>query len=236
MGDYGRSTGHLSLQDHGAYTLLLDHYYSSRSPLPADLKSARRICGAISKSETKSVQKVIEKFFPMDPKDGLRHNKRCDEEIAKWNSQAIVNAEVAKLGGRPRKTESVTGSVIKAVSESVSESITEQKPSPEVRSQKLEVRSQMPEKPTPLASSPNGLSAGVNGKGVAYIPLVDGTEFGLSEADLEELKKAYPALDCKQTMLEIRAWCTANPTRKKTRRGAMRFINAWMARLQDRAH
>ena len=88
----------------------------------------------------------------------------------------------------------------------------------------------------PLASSPNGLSAGVNGEAVAFIPLVDGSEFGVSEGALQEFKKAYPALNMLQTMLEIRAWCIANPTKRKTRKGAMRFINSWMARLQDRAH
>lgn len=81
MGDYGRGTGHLSLQDHGAYTLLLDHYYSTRCPLPADIDSIRRICKAITESETESVSRVAGQFFPVG-QDGLRHNKRCDEEIA----------------------------------------------------------------------------------------------------------------------------------------------------------
>ena len=32
----------------------------------------------------------------------------------------------------------------------------------------------------------------------------------------------------------MRGWCLANPTRRKTRRGVRRFINGWLAKVQDR--
>ena len=88
---------------------------------------------------------------------------------------------------------------------------------------------------TPLASSDLSLSAGANGKDVAYIPLIDGTEFPITPELISEFDRAYPAVDCKQTIQEIRAWCLANPKNRKTRTGALRFINSWLSREQNKA-
>lgn len=75
-----------------------------------------------------------------------------------------------------------------------------------------------------------------NGSSIAYIPLNDGSEFGISLQHVEEFEKAYPAVDCKQTLQEIRAWCLANPTKRKTKSGALRFVNSWLSREQNKAH
>src|SRR5690349_20593088 len=102
MGDYARDTGHLSLQEHGAYTLMLDTYYATNSPLPADYKALYRICRAMAAKEQESVRKVADEFFPIHD-DGLRHNGKADEIIEK----ALPRIEAAKLngakGGRPKK-------------------------------------------------------------------------------------------------------------------------------------
>lgn len=76
----------------------------------------------------------------------------------------------------------------------------------------------------------------LNGKIVATIPLVDKTEFGITETFLHELELAYPSVDGPQTLKEIRVWCLANPKQCKTRNGAARFINNWFSREQNRGH
>lgn len=83
MGDYGRDTAHLSLAEHGAYTLLLDHYYSTEQPLPADPAALFRICRAFDKLEQRAVLSVADAFFPKS-EDGLRHNARADMEVKSW--------------------------------------------------------------------------------------------------------------------------------------------------------
>lgn len=40
-GDYLRDTSKLSVLEHGAYSLLLDYYYSEETPLPLDLEIGR---------------------------------------------------------------------------------------------------------------------------------------------------------------------------------------------------
>jgi uncharacterized protein YdaU (DUF1376 family) len=102
MGDYGRDTSRLSMMEHGAYSLLLDDYYSTRTPLPEDLGELYRICRATTKQEQAAVGSVAKRFFPVG-EDRLRHNKRADEEIVKWEAMAEENRERGKLGGRPKK-------------------------------------------------------------------------------------------------------------------------------------
>lgn len=100
MGDYGRDTAHLSLAEHGAYTLLLDHYYSTEQPLPADPAALFRICRAFDKLEQRAVMSVADAFFPKS-EDGLRRNARADMEIPK-DLRAIEASRVnGRNGGRP---------------------------------------------------------------------------------------------------------------------------------------
>ena len=81
---------------------------------------------------------------------------------------------------------------------------------------------------------PKTLGSQVNGNAVVYIPLVDGTEWGVSQEFAAELEKCYPAVDVAQTLREIRAWGITNPKLRKTKRGIMRHINGWFAREQNR--
>ena len=109
-GDYQRDTAHLSLSEHGAYTMLLDTYFSVEKPLPEDLPSLYRVCRAMTRIEQQAVKSVAEQFFPVSKMDGLRHNRRADREIAK----ARPKIEAAKLngrkGGRPYKEMAGPGS------------------------------------------------------------------------------------------------------------------------------
>lgn len=81
VGDYQRKTSHLSLVEHGAYTLLLDHYYSTEKPLPASASVLHRVCRAFAPEEQAAVQSVVDQFFTLES-DGY-HNGKADEELIK---------------------------------------------------------------------------------------------------------------------------------------------------------
>jgi len=81
VGDYQRKTAHLTLAEHGAYTLLLDHYYATSKPLPANASVLHRICRAFAPDEQQAVQSVIDQFFTLT-EDGY-HNKKADEQLSK---------------------------------------------------------------------------------------------------------------------------------------------------------
>ena len=83
LGDYARDTAHLSLLEHGVYTLLLDRYYVTEKPLPNDERELFRLLRAASKAEKDAVRQVLREFFT-ETDEGWRQN-RCDEVIADFN-------------------------------------------------------------------------------------------------------------------------------------------------------
>lgn len=99
LGDYAKNTGILSVIEHGLYNLFLDWYYVNESPIPSD------IVARIARGHEAEANFVLIKFFtPSD--DGWR-NGRADEEIREYHKKAKQNQEIGRLGGRPRKSESV---------------------------------------------------------------------------------------------------------------------------------
>ena len=66
------------------------------------------------------------------------------------------------------------------------------------------------------------------------LPLVDGTEHVITTADIAFWRTTYPAVDVEQGFRSMRAWLTTNPSRRKTRKGVGRFVNAWLEREQNR--
>lgn len=71
---------------------------------------------------------------------------------------------------------------------------------------------------------------------VITITLNDKTEYPITEADVEGWKDLYPAVDIMQELRKMKGWADANPTKRKTKAGIKRFINAWLAKEQDRYH
>lgn len=82
LGDYAGAAGHLSMLEHGAYRLLLDRYYATEQPLPADLLAIYRVARARSADERAAVDAVLAEFFVLE--GGEYRNRRCDAEIARY--------------------------------------------------------------------------------------------------------------------------------------------------------
>lgn len=99
LGDYAKDAGHLSMLEHGAYTLLLDRYYTTEAPIPE--VDAYRITRARLKDEIAATDAVLREFFKLI--DGVYTNKRADEEIGRASAQRDINRETGKRGGRPKK-------------------------------------------------------------------------------------------------------------------------------------
>lgn len=102
LGDYARDTKELSILEHGAYRLLLDHYYATSKPLPMKVELLWKICGATSKAERSAIQVVINKFFKHN--GGEWHNARADEEIRAYEKQASTNRAIAVAREAKKRT------------------------------------------------------------------------------------------------------------------------------------
>jgi hypothetical protein len=68
---------------------------------------------------------------------------------------------------------------------------------------------------------------------VVSIPLVDKTEFPVTQTMVDDWSTTFPAVDVPQQLREMRAWCVANPTKRKTPRGISAFIVTWLGKEQD---
>ena len=105
LGDLEKATAHLTGVEDGMYWRLMRWYYDAETPLPLDLKAIQRKARARSREEKEAVETVLEEFF-VQQADGW-HQKRCDEEIAKYQAKkekARRSAE-ARWGARPADSE-----------------------------------------------------------------------------------------------------------------------------------
>lgn len=105
IGDYQRDTGHLSVMEHGAYLLMLQHYYATERPLPLP-PALYRLLRAQDRAERDAVDAVAAQFWTQTP-DGLV-NERADAEIAKAADQAKTNARIARDRTTNRATNRAT--------------------------------------------------------------------------------------------------------------------------------
>ena len=101
LGDYARDAGHLTMIEHGAYTLLLDRYYTTEQGIPAD--QAHRVCRARTREEKEAVDTVLAEFFTLT--DGVWVNGRATREVTKTQAKVKAAQENGKRGGRPKQTE-----------------------------------------------------------------------------------------------------------------------------------
>lgn len=100
IGDYQRDTAHLSVTEHGAYLLMLQHYYATEKPLPKG-KALHRMLRAQEKSERDAIDAVVIGFW-QETDVGLV-NERADVEITKAAAQGETNGRIAREREAARK-------------------------------------------------------------------------------------------------------------------------------------
>lgn len=66
------------------------------------------------------------------------------------------------------------------------------------------------------------------------LPLIDKTEFSVTQEYVDQLQETYLAVDVMQEFRKMRQWCRDNPKKLKTKRGIKMFINTWLSKEQDR--
>lgn len=61
------------------------------------------------------------------------------------------------------------------------------------------------------------------------------TEVAITETQVGTFLQAYPGVDVHAELRRMNAWLEANPQRRKTANGALKFVNGWLSRVQDNA-
>lgn len=99
IGDYQRDTPHLSVLEHGAYLLMLQHYYAMEKPLPTG-RALHRMLRAEDKATRDAIDAVAAQFWTKTP-EGLV-NTRADAEIACYREK-LPELEAKRENERDRQ-------------------------------------------------------------------------------------------------------------------------------------
>lgn len=98
-GDYLRDTAHLSAAEHGAYLLLIGHYWTSGIAIPDDDDKLRRIA-RMERPEWKKARATLAAFFKVQ--DGYWYHGRIELELIGWQAKKDRNKQRASTAASKR--------------------------------------------------------------------------------------------------------------------------------------
>ena len=104
LGDYARDTAHLSIMEHGVYTLLLDRLYATEEGIPAE--QVYRLARARTADERKAVDAVLAEYFVLE--NNVYSNGRASREIARAQAKIAAARSNGRTGGRPKANPDLT--------------------------------------------------------------------------------------------------------------------------------
>ena len=99
IGDYLAETGHLTTQQHGAYLLMLMHYWNTQKPLP-DVDSTLALIARLSVKEWKKDRPFIANFFQVV--DGNWYHSELVQKIDHAAGLSEKRRKVGRIGGKKR--------------------------------------------------------------------------------------------------------------------------------------
>lgn len=100
IADYLGDTSHLGMAEHGAYLLLLCHYWRTQQALPDDDQQLARIARG-TRAQWKAVAPIIRAFFKPATINGVRvlvHN-RVEREMVEARKRSEAKQAAGKAGG-----------------------------------------------------------------------------------------------------------------------------------------
>lgn len=101
IGDFNSSTRHLTRVERSLYRDLIELYYDTEKPLPADDfdRLARRVI-AVTDEEKGALKYVLGEFFILD--GAVYRHERCELEIEKYHSSTSAKAKAGKASAEAR--------------------------------------------------------------------------------------------------------------------------------------
>jgi uncharacterized protein YdaU (DUF1376 family) len=207
IGDYLKDTMHLACSEHGAYLLLLFHYWTS-GPLPDD----DRKLAAIARCERAAwpeIREVLAPFFAIA--DGVWTHKRVEQELLRARAKQAANAERAKGAAHARWN---APSIAPSIAISIPQAMLEQ--CPPSASPLLEINPDRGSSTMPVSR-----------KKIARTPAttIDGFEIGREEVQYAYAMGMNPT-EVERTGTRFRAyWATGKG--QGTRRTAKGWRSTW---------
>lgn len=231
IGDYLADTSHLGAMEHGAYLLLLMHYWRTGSALADDDNVLARI-SRVTAAEWRQIKATIRAFF----KPAI-----CNEAAVLTHTRVERELQKAREYVEKKQRASAKGNASRWGSQNPSQndpnriasgSVCESQTDPPVTSNhrpSSSLRSDEESAERLRASAPGGSPV------LELLPTNrEGEEVPVSQAKADEFARLYPNVDVPQELRAMRGWLVSNPKKRKTSNGMMKFVNAWLAREQDK--
>jgi uncharacterized protein YdaU (DUF1376 family) len=95
VADYLAKTSHLNQAQHGAYMLLMMHYYATGGPIPASAMQVHSICRCTTDAERSAATQVLQMFFTRE--EAFYRHTRIDEELATRSSLRAKRQNAAQV-------------------------------------------------------------------------------------------------------------------------------------------
>jgi uncharacterized protein YdaU (DUF1376 family) len=213
---------HLGWYEDLAYRRLIDLYLTLGKPIKNDRNYILRATRAMEPEQQAAVDGVLAEFFVLRA-DGW-HQTRCDLEI-QFRNRISNNAKRAVREREIKRHKNI------ALPSTDDLPIIQEEVEVEVEVE-LEGTLRSVLELTKVGSEPSGLES-VAPPAVIKIPLTGKAEFPITQTMIDEWANLYQSVDILQTLREIRGWNLANPTRRKTKSGILRHVNAWLAKEQN---
>lgn len=106
IGDFNNATRHLTRVERALYRDLIELYYDTELPLLTGFESLARRVLARDEEEKAALKLVLDEFFTLES-DGY-HNKRCDEEIAKYHAHIESKVKAGRASALARQKNSTS--------------------------------------------------------------------------------------------------------------------------------
>lgn len=153
-------------------------------------------------------------------------NERQTQELDNWRLIRKDYARRGRMGGNAKKAKTLEVKQKPSSATNISSSATNHASNQASTSTKPV--------PVPSQSKNNTICAEASSAPeVIKIPLNDSSEHPVTEPQVVEWKKLYPAVDVIQELRKMRGWSMANTEKRKTKRGINKFINLWLSKAQD---
>lgn len=161
--EYLGDTGHLSTIEHGAYLLLIAHYWTTAKPLPDNDVLLARIT-RMSPQEWSNAKALLQDFFSIE--SGMWKHKRVEEELDLARQRYEKRSSAGRKGGKAKR---------KAKDESQDEALLEQRQgNEEARDKQSQSQEQLQDHLTPpRADAPVSVDILLAGKDPAAGPRTD---------------------------------------------------------------
>lgn len=68
---------------------------------------------------------------------------------------------------------------------------------------------------------------------IYWMPLNDGTDFEITQEQFDKWSQLYQSVNIDLELRKMIGWLDANKSKRKTRKGFLRFANGWISKVQD---